>query len=158
MEKGSDAVVEVANGTYLVTSTLSISRNVTIQAADGATVVLDGEKARQVIDISAGQQVREYVRLVGLSITRGDGGIVRKQSLWRHVLSDALIRPRGKTPYVPTGLIEAWHAVQGGGFNIEGGTVTLYRCTISDNYAGCVSLLLLFVALNPAPMGSTPGC
>ena len=66
VEHGSDATIELTAGTYLVTSTLSISRDVTIAAADGAMVVLDGQNARRVMTISSG-----VVQLVGLHITKG---------------------------------------------------------------------------------------
>ena len=73
---GSAEEIRLAAGTYLVMSTLVISRNASITAAEGATVVLDGQNARQVMRISAGT-----VYLVGLSITRGNADSVRKQSL-----------------------------------------------------------------------------
>ena len=75
VEAGSDAIIELTAGTYGVTSTLRISRDVTITAADGATVVLDGQNARQVIYISAGT-----VQLVGLIITEGYAYYVCKHS------------------------------------------------------------------------------
>ena len=70
VEQGSDATIELAAGTYLVTSTLSISRTVTIAAADGATVVLDGQNARRVMTISSG-----VVQLVGLHVTKGNSTV-----------------------------------------------------------------------------------
>ena len=59
--------IRLAAGTYEATSTLTISRSVTITAdVEGASVVLDGQGSRIVISISGGT-----VQLVGLSITNG---------------------------------------------------------------------------------------
>ena len=64
---GSANEIRVAVGTYAVTSTLSVSRSVTIRAdVESATVVLDGEDARRVVSIASGN-----VELIGLSITGG---------------------------------------------------------------------------------------
>ena len=56
----------MAAGSYLVSETLLINRNVTIVAEEDAMVVLDGQNARRVMTISTG-----VVQLTGLDITRG---------------------------------------------------------------------------------------
>ena len=63
---GSTPVIRLAAGTYPVDTTLSIPRNVTIVAAEGAVVVLDGQGTRRVMTIIAGT-----VQLIELSITNG---------------------------------------------------------------------------------------
>ena len=70
---GSAAEIRLAPGTYAVTSTLSISSDVTITAdVEGAAVVLDGQGSTRVIYISAAT-----VQLVGLDITNGYHSSVR---------------------------------------------------------------------------------
>ena len=62
---GTAATIRLAPGTYPVTSTLQLSRSVTIIAVDG-DAVLDGQDARCVMLISSGS-----VELIGLNITKG---------------------------------------------------------------------------------------
>ena len=72
---GSATEIRMDAGTYVVTSSLSISRSVTITAdVEGAAVVLDGQGARRVLYIS-GSGIN--VDLVGLAITRGSEASVR---------------------------------------------------------------------------------
>ena len=52
-------------GTYILTSPLSISRDVILEAGPG-TVVLDGEGSTRVLEINSGK-----VELIGLNITGG---------------------------------------------------------------------------------------
>jgi len=78
------AVIELANGTYALGGTqLSISHDVTIQAAPGATVVLDGGYGPSCSSTSCSSRVLfigatgATVTLIGLDITGGyssDGG------------------------------------------------------------------------------------
>ena len=58
--------IRLAHGTYALTSTLMISRDVTIEAADGHTVALDGQNEVQVMTVR-----NANVRLVGLHINKG---------------------------------------------------------------------------------------
>ena len=70
---GSATEIRLDAGTYAVTSTLSISSDVTITAdVEGAAVVLDGQGSTRVIYISAAT-----VQLVGLDITNGYYSSVR---------------------------------------------------------------------------------
>lgn len=70
------AMIELAAGTYALGGTeLSISHDVTIQAAPGATVVLDAGGSSRVLDITGGA-----VTLMGLEIT-GGSDTVRAESL-----------------------------------------------------------------------------
>ena len=64
---GSEAIIRLAAGTYQVTSTITISRDVTLTAdVEGSSVVLDGGNARSVMRINSGT-----VQLTGLTITNG---------------------------------------------------------------------------------------
>ena len=64
---GSAATIRLEAGTYSVTSTLTISRDVTLTAdVEGSSVVLDGGNARRVMTINSGT-----VQLTGLTITNG---------------------------------------------------------------------------------------
>ena len=58
--------ISLSAGTYSLTSQLSIGRDVTLEAAQPGTVVLDGQGSTQVLYISSG-----IVELIALSITRG---------------------------------------------------------------------------------------
>ena len=70
------AMIELAAGTYPLGGTeLSISHDVTIQAAPGATVVLDAGGSSRVLYITGGA-----VTLMGLEIT-GGSDTVRAESL-----------------------------------------------------------------------------
>ena len=70
------AMIELAAGTYALGGTeLSISHDVTIQAAPGATVVLDAGGSSRVLYITGGA-----VTLMGLEIT-GGSDTVRAESL-----------------------------------------------------------------------------
>ena len=64
------ASIQLAAGTYAATSTLTISRSVSLIGS--GNVVLDGQNARRVMTISSGS-----VELVGLSITKGAAYSVR---------------------------------------------------------------------------------
>ena len=74
VDNSSVTEVRLPAGTYAVTSTLEISRSMTITAdVEGSSVVLDGQNARRVMNI---KQVNEeiVVQLVGLNITKGATG------------------------------------------------------------------------------------
>ena len=58
--------IYLAAGTYSLTSQLSISRDVTVEAAQTGAVVLDGQDSTRVLYISSGT-----VELIGLNIARG---------------------------------------------------------------------------------------
>ena len=58
--------IVLAAGTYSLTSQLSISRDVTLEAAQTGAVVLDGQDSTRVLYISSGT-----VELIGLNIARG---------------------------------------------------------------------------------------
>ena len=67
------AVIELGQGTYLLGgSELSISHDVTIRAAPGATVLLDAGGSSHVMSISS-----DTVNLIGLEITGGYTVFVR---------------------------------------------------------------------------------
>ena len=81
-------MIRLAAGTYPVASTLTISREVTITAADAAVVVLDGQNARRLMHITGGT-----VHIIGLSIIKGYvSGSVRKKSLPNLCARHGLIR------------------------------------------------------------------
>ena len=105
----------LAAGLYLITETLEISRNVTIEAVDGAAAVLDGQDTRQVLEIRAG-----FVTLTGLSITNGSDPNCSAPSYY-YFLPDIL----GVHSTCPGG----------GAIIIRGGTVTFDSCEIYDNEA-----------------------
>ena len=67
---GSEAIIRLAAGTYQVTSTITISRDVTLTAdVEGSSVVLDGGNARRVMSINS---INSWtVQLTGLTITNG---------------------------------------------------------------------------------------
>ena len=68
---GSADTIRLAAGTYAVTSTLSVARNVVLTAdVEGSSVVLDGGNARGVMTINSGT-----VQLTGLTITNGDASV-----------------------------------------------------------------------------------
>ena len=58
--------IVLATGDYPITSTLSINRNVTIEAAVPGEVTVNGQDSTQVFEITAG-----VVELIGLGITKG---------------------------------------------------------------------------------------
>ena len=58
--------IYLEGGTYSLTSQLSISRDLTLEAATPGTVFLDGQDSTQILHISSGT-----VELNGLGITRG---------------------------------------------------------------------------------------
>ena len=62
----------LAAGTYSLTSQLSISRDVTVEAAQTGAAVLDGQDSTRVLLISSGT-----VELIGLHIARGSADYVR---------------------------------------------------------------------------------
>ena len=73
---GTATEVRLTAGTYDVTSTLTISRDVTITAdVEGAEAVLDGQGTTRVVYIASGT-----VQLVGLDITNGDASSVRPRA------------------------------------------------------------------------------
>ena len=63
--RGGAAAIQLASGTYSVTATLMIARNVTIKAAPSATVVLDAQHQRRVLQIDGGTVVLERVSITG---------------------------------------------------------------------------------------------
>ena len=62
-----EAFIRLASGTYSVTSTIVPLADVTLLAAEGAQVVLDGQDARRVMEIRSGRNIN----LIGITITRG---------------------------------------------------------------------------------------
>ena len=80
---GSEAIIRLAAGTYQVTSTITISRDVTLTAdVEGSSVVLDGGNARRVMRINSGT-----VQLTGLTITNGYSSVRRAFSPARPCVS-----------------------------------------------------------------------
>ena len=75
--------IVLAPGDYLLSQTLTISRNVTIEAEAPGTAVLDGGGAMRVFDVITGGSLG----LVGLNIT---GGVVEGSS-WSDVRSSPLL-------------------------------------------------------------------
>ena len=76
--QGSADVIRLDAGTYEVSTTLTVDRNVTITAdVVGESVVLDGQGARRVMTIDGGT-----VRLIGLNITRGSADQARVTPPW----------------------------------------------------------------------------
>jgi len=106
---------------YYLTSTLSISRSITLEAANTGTVVLDGQGSTQVLGISSGT-----VELIGLDITGGyafaDGGGAA-------IYSGALVTFTNCNIYGNTA------ADDGGGVLINGGDVTFTNCNIYSDTA-----------------------
>ena len=73
---GTKTVIQLAAGTYAVSSTLTIDRDVTLMAdVEGSSVILDGGGVRRVIKIEGGT-----VQLVGLDISNGYAYDVSGQS------------------------------------------------------------------------------
>ena len=75
--------IVLAPGDYLLSQTLTIRRNVTIEAEAPGTAVLDGGGAMRVFDVITGGSLG----LVGLNIT---GGVVEASS-WSDVRSSPLL-------------------------------------------------------------------
>jgi len=126
-----------------VNTTLQIQRNVTIEAADGMRVVLDGQDARQVMSITAGM-----VQLSRLIITRGWCNIITGDG--QHGTPVTLGTSGGLS--IDSGTVElnfcdihgneaaygggGLHnnsASYGGGLTVWGGTVMLELCEIYEN-------------------------
>ena len=115
--------IVLASGTYNLTSELSITRSVVLEAAVAGLVTLNAQASsssqRRVLSINPGSS--GVVQLIGLSITGGYNSDVRAHS---------------KFPIAP---MEFSHILrvrlQGGGVYVYRGSVTFSSCTITDNSA-----------------------
>jgi len=129
---GSSATrIVLQAGTYDLTSTLTISRAVTIEAQVAGSVVLNGMGQRRVFTIlSTG-----VAQLIGLNITGGYASYVGARYL---NLAQPFLEASSSAP-----LERYAHAClfwQGGGLYIEG-SATLTNCNISGNRATSYVLL-----------------
>jgi len=109
------------DGTYPVSSTISISKDITIRAANGGQAILEGGNSRRVMYISSGTVVLE-----GLSITKGYA------SGWD--LGGGM-RVDGGTVTIQGSNIYSNTAGYGGGIHIGLGTVNIDNSQISSNTA-----------------------
>ena len=116
LQQGVAAIIELSPGVYPVTSTLSISRDVTITSAEpGQPVILEGQGDVRVLYITGGT-----VQLIGLDITGGNTIDVSSYSC-RAPNEHVMMRPL---------------AVQdGGGVYVADATATFTECNIYDNAA-----------------------
>eukprot|EP00900_Chrysochromulina_parva_P009384 jgi/Chrpa1/18447/Chrysochromulina_OHIO_Genome00024317-RA len=124
--------IVLASGTYYLTAELSVTRSVTLEAAAGATVILNAQASssspRRVLHINLGSS--GVVQLIGLRITGGyttsHGGGVFVQG-GTVTFSSCTINGNSLNAYGSFGV--------GGGVFVQGGTVTLSSCTINGNTA-----------------------
>ena len=64
---GTEAVLQLDNGTYTHSSTFTIGRDVTVRAKNAGQAILDGENTRGVMVVSSG-----IVDIEGVHITKGN--------------------------------------------------------------------------------------
>jgi parallel beta-helix repeat protein len=121
--------IVLASGTYNLTSELSISRSVVLEAAVAGSVVLDAQSSsgspRRVLNINPGSS--GVVQLIGLNITGG----------YLQYLPGGGVYVQDGTVAISSCTISGNTATnQGGGVSVSGGTVAISSCTISGNRAG----------------------
>jgi hypothetical protein len=128
--------IVLASGTYYLTAELRITRSVILEAAAGATVMLNAQASS---GTSSGTYLSE--RCV-LSINPGSSGVVQLIGLiitGGYSLFVGGVYVTGGTVTISSCTISGNTAVlSGGGVSVEGGTVAISSCTISGNIAGNV--------------------
>ena len=86
---GTEAVLELDDGTYTHSSTFTINRDVTVRANNEGQAILDGENTRRVMDVTGG-----IADIEGIHITKGNADYVCA-CLW-NLPRTFLLRPRRK--------------------------------------------------------------
>jgi hypothetical protein len=127
--------IVLAAGTYALSAEISITRSIVIEAAAGATVVLNAQASsssqRRVLNINTGSS--GVVQLIGLSIT---GGFILGEGS-----SVCTSNCDGGGVYVSSGTVTItsssiyWNTAgtNGGGVFVGGGTVSLVNCQVYSN-------------------------
>jgi hypothetical protein len=114
--------IVLAPGTYYLTAELSITRSVVLEAAVSGTVVLNAQASsssqRRVLLINPGSS--GVVQLIRLSITGG------------YINSVCALRS-SKLPIAPMGDSRLARCLQGGGIQVDGGTVSIVNSQIYSN-------------------------
>jgi len=140
--------ISLSAGTYPLASQLSISRDVTLEAAQPGFVVLDGQDSTRVVYIMSGT-----VKLIGLNITRGytngngGGGAYISGSSTDvtftncHIYGNSasagggLFFSQGGATLTNCNIYSNTAPNGGGGIFIYGGTATFTKCDIYGNTA-----------------------
>jgi hypothetical protein len=128
----ADDVVEVAAGTYTISSQISVSKAITIHGASRATTIIDANKTCRIFNVTAAATIESFTlyRGMGSAAQSGSGAYFTKAGTLRDCLVDSCFSP------------SQGGAVNGVGVYLSGGAVA-ENCIIRNTQA----------SLNAAIMG-----
>ena len=116
-------VVEVAAGTYTITSEIAVSKAITIHGANRATTIIDANNACRIFNVSAAATIESFTlyRGRGSASRSGSGAYFTKAGTLRDCLVNSCSSPTGGG------------AVNGVGVYLSGGAVA-ENCIISNTW------------------------